>query len=125
MKAKILIVDDEPSIRRLIEYNLGKKFTIHAVKDGQEALNWLNEGNMPDLVITDILMPNIDGYEFVQNIRASGFYQDIPVIFLSAKASSMDRIKGLKMGADDYLVKPFNPEELEIRIENILQRSQK
>ena len=100
-----------------IIYILQKKFTIKTVNDGQDALRWLEDGNIPDLIVTDILMPNIDGYEFIKNIRASGIFREIPVIFLSAKAHSKDRVKGLKLGADDYLTKPFNPEELEARIE--------
>jgi len=123
MKPTILVVDDEPTIRRLLEYNLKEnKFNVVTANDGKEALLWLQEGNLPDLIVTDIMMPNIDGYQFIKNVRTSGFFRDIPVIFLSAKAQSKDRIQGLELGADDYMTKPFNPEELIARIDNILRR---
>jgi len=123
MKPTILVVDDEPTIRRLLEYNLKEnKFNVVTANDGKEALLWLQEGNLPDLIVTDIMMPNIDGYQFIKNVRTSGFFRDIPVIFLSAKAQSKERIHGLQLGADDYMTKPFNPEELIARIDNILRR---
>lgn len=123
MKHQILIVDDEPNILRLLEYNLKDKYDIVLKNDGVEALLWLQEGNFPSVIVTDIMMPNMDGIELIKNIRGSGAFRDIPIIFLSAKSQSEDRIKGLKEGADDYIVKPFNPEELKIRIENLLKRS--
>jgi len=123
MKHQILIVDDEPNILRLLEYNLKDKYDIVLKNDGVEAMLWLQEGNFPSVIVTDIMMPNMDGIELIKNIRSSGAFRDIPIIFLSAKSQSEDRIKGLKEGADDYIVKPFNPEELEIRIENLLKRS--
>lgn len=77
---------------------------------------------MPDLIVADIQMPNIDGYEFVKQIRASGFFRNIPLIVLSGLESSNEKVKCLKLGANDYLVKPFNPEELAIRIELLISR---
>ncbi len=122
MKKKILVIDDELSIRLLLENFLGKEYEVVTKKDGQEGLKYLEEGVMPDLIVADLQMPNIDGYNFLKNVRASGFFKHIPVIMLSGIESSQERVKCLKMGADDYIVKPFNPEELSIRINNILKR---
>ncbi len=122
MKENILIVDDDKSMRRLLEYNLGKKYDVTTAEDGQQALDLLDSGTMPDLIVADINMPKVDGYDFIQNLHSKDGMSNIPVIFLTAKAQSTDRIKGLKLGAEDYMVKPFNPEELVIRIENILRR---
>lgn len=122
MKKKILIIDDELSIRMLLENYLSKTYDVVAKKDGLEGMNWLNEGNMADLIVADIQMPNLDGFDFLKNIRSSGFYKNIPIIMLSGIESSQEKIKFLKLGANDYMVKPFNPEELSIRIELLLSR---
>ncbi len=122
MKKKILAVDDELSIRMLLDNFLKKKYDVVTCSDGLEGIKYLEQGELPDLIVADIQMPNLDGYEFLKNIRASGFFSDIPVIMLSGIESSNERVKCLKLGADDYMVKPFNPEELSIRIENILTR---
>ncbi len=125
MKKKILVIDDELSIRMLLENFLGKEYEVITKKDGQEGLAYLEEGDLPDLIVADVQMPNIDGYAFLEKVRASGFFKHIPVIMLSGIESSQERVKCLKMGADDYVVKPFNPEELSIRINNILKRISK
>jgi DNA-binding response OmpR family regulator len=119
---KILIIDDKPSISKLIVQILSKTFEVYTKEDGLQAIAWLQAGNIPDLIITDLQMPNMDGMEFIGRVKESGFFRDIPVVVLSSKDSSADRIKCLKMGAEDYLIKPFNPEELLIRIERILER---
>ncbi len=125
MKKKILIIDDELSIRMLLENFLSKTYEVVTKVDGLEGLKYIEEGNIPDLVVADIQMPNLNGQEFLEQIRASGFYKHIPIIVLSGIESSQERIKLLKMGADDFIVKPFNPEELSIRIENIISRTSK
>ena len=121
MKKKILVIDDERTIRVLLE-NFLKEYIVTTKKDGLEGLSWLQEGNIPDLIVADIQMPNLDGYEFVRQIRASGFFKDIPLIVLSGIESTTEKVKCLKLGANDYLVKPFNPEELAIRIELLISR---
>jgi len=83
---------------------------------------WLQEGNIPDLILTDLQMPNMDGMELIKRVKTSGYFSDIPIIVLSSKDSSKDRIDCLKLGAEDYIMKPFNPEELLIRIEKVLGR---
>ncbi len=122
MKKKILIIDDELSIRMLLENFLKKEYSVVTKNDGMEGLTWLEEGNIPDLIVADIQMPNLDGYDFIKNLRASGYFKHIPLIMLSGIESTSEKIKCLKLGADDYIVKPFNPEELSIRIELLISR---
>ena len=121
MRPKILIVDDEPNLLRLLEYNLKDKFEIFLKNDGTEALNWLLEGNLPNLIITDVMMQKMDGYELLKNIRKNNSFKEIPIIFLSAKSPTVDPIKALIEAADDYIVKPFDIEELENSMKNLLR----
>lgn len=112
MKKKILVVDDEKSICMLLENFLAQDYDVFSFNDGIEGLNWL-EKNLPDLIISDIQMPNMDGYEFLTSVRQRGFTKHTPIIMLSGKSESKERIKCYRLGAQDYLTKPFNPEELE------------
>ncbi|MBI9035324.1 MAG: response regulator [Bacteroidales bacterium] len=121
-KKKILVIDDEKTIRMLLENYLQKDYEVITKKDGLEGLNWLQEGDIPDLIVADIQMPNLDGYEFIQNVRSSGYFKDIPMVMLSSLESSNEKVKCLRLGANDYIVKPFNPEELSIRIELLINR---
>lgn len=111
MKNKILVIDDEPSIRLLLENFLSKTYEVVVKSDGMEALTWL-EGNLPDLIICDIQMRNLDGYQFLEQLRYRGYTKHTPVIMLSGVESSKERIKCYQLGAQDFLSKPFNPEEL-------------
>ena len=111
MKHKILVIDDEKSIRILLDNFLSKEYEVITKSDGSEGLDWL-EGNIPDLIICDIQMPNMDGYEFVERVRERGYTKHTPILMLSGAESSKERIKCYKLGAQDFLVKPFNPEEL-------------
>lgn len=118
---KILIVDDEEKIRELIRMNLELAgFTCFEAEDGDRALNLLDEIN-PDLVLLDIMLPSRNGYE----LAPSFINKNIPVIFLTAKDSVVDKVKGFKLGADDYITKPFESIELVARIEAVLRRSGK
>lgn len=119
----VLAIDDINSTLAIIEYTLNKKYNIVKMGNGKDSLEWLNEGNLPDLIICDLHMPEMDGVEFIKHIRASGFFKDIPLIVLSSNEMSSIRIKCLKAGADDFLVKPFNPEELEARVDSLLRRT--
>ena len=112
MRKKILVVDDEMTICLLLENFLSEEYDVISFNNGINALEWL-EGNLPDLIISDIEMPNMDGYEFLVQVRDRGFTKHTPIIMLSAKSESKERIKCYKLGAQDYLTKPFNPEELE------------
>jgi DNA-binding response OmpR family regulator len=117
----ILIIDDEPVMRKLLEQILKSKYHIDTQENGREALDWMYSGNIPDLVVADLNMPELNGFEFIQRVRESGFFVDLPLIVLSGEESSSERIRCLKLGANDYLIKPFNPEELALRIENLLR----
>ncbi|MEA3444265.1 MAG: response regulator [Bacteroidota bacterium] len=123
MKKNLLVIDDEVQIRTLLVTFLKKKYNVEAKNDGQEALTWLQDGNMPDLIVCDAEMPNMNGYDFVQNVRTSGFFKDIPILMLSGLDTSAERVKYLKAGANDFIVKPFNPEELDVKIEIGLVRT--
>jgi DNA-binding response OmpR family regulator len=120
---KILYTEDDETLAFLTKDNLEQNdYTITHCNDGQIALETF-KNNTFDICILDIMMPKIDGFELATAIRKSN--SDIPIIFLSAKTLKEDRIKGLKLGADDYLIKPFSIEELLLKIEIFLKRSQK
>jgi len=121
MKKKILVIDDEITIRTLLEKFLRNQYEVTAVGNGQEALTWLQGGNMPDLIIVDLEMPSMDGYEFLQQVKSSGFFRSIPIMMLSGVDSSAERVKCLKAGALDFMIKPFNPEELLIKIDILMR----
>lgn len=121
-KEKILIVDDEPSIRRILETRLSiMGYKVYSVADGEEALVAFKR-EQPNLVILDLMMPKLDGYGVCQELRKDS---DIPIIMLTALGDVSDRITGLELGADDYVIKPFSPKELEARIRSILRRFKK
>lgn len=116
---KLLVVEDEPMMRRLLLHIFGEKYEVVLQENGREALDWLTAGNVPNVIIADLYMPEIDGYEFIKAVRSYDFYDSVPLMVLSGEQGSEDRIKCLKAGADDFLTKPFNPEELDIRIDKL------
>ena len=121
MMNRILIVEDEKSILELIQMNLRDAgYACVCAEDGEKAADILERGNF-DLIILDIMLPKISGYELMEYIRP----MNIPVIFLTAKSDVMDRVRGLKLGAEDYIVKPFEIIELLARIETVLRRYNK
>ena len=116
----ILIVDDEPRIRDFVRMNLEMEhYRVIEAGDGLEALEQLRE-HLPDLVILDVMMPEMDGFETLRSIRE---VSTVPVIMLTVRQDEHDRIRGLDLGADDYIAKPFNPRELLSRIRALLRRS--
>ncbi|MCX6306824.1 MAG: response regulator [Bacteroidetes bacterium] len=116
MKNTILVIDDEPTIRMILDrFLVSKNYEVVVKTDGNEALEWL-EGNLPDLVICDIQMPLMDGYLFLENFRQRGYTKHTPVIMLSSVENSKERVKCYRLGAQDFLCKPFNPEELDALI---------
>jgi len=121
MKKKILALDDEKSIRFIIENTFNKDFEVTTMNNGMDALFYLQSGNLPDVIICDVEMPVLNGFEFIRRIRESGFFEEIPLIMLSGKEESADKIKCFEMGADDYVLKPFNPKELIARIKRRLE----
>ncbi|MEI6887706.1 MAG: response regulator transcription factor [Bacteroidales bacterium] len=123
MKRKILAIDDEKSIRFIIENTFNKEFEVTTLSNGMDALYYIQSGNLPDVIICDVEMPVMNGFEFIKRIRESGFFDEIPLIMLSGKEESADKIKCFEMGADDYVVKPFNPRELIVRIKRRIETS--
>jgi DNA-binding response OmpR family regulator len=116
----ILVVDDEPSISEVVSIYLGRAgYRVLVAQDGQAALDIL-EREPPDLVVLDLMLPHVDGLEITRRLRAEG---DIPIIMLTARREETDRILGLEMGADDYVVKPFSPRELVSRVKAVLRRT--
>lgn len=119
---KLLIVDDEPAIRMLLEQYFKKKYDVVLLDGGKQAVQWLDSNTDSPVIILDLNMPEVSGSDVIKKVRASAQHQKAPIIVLSAQESSADRIKCLRAGADDYVVKPFNPEELDARIDAILRR---
>jgi two-component system, OmpR family, phosphate regulon response regulator PhoB len=122
-KTAVLIVEDDHDIMHLLTYNLQSAgFDVLLAKDGYEALS-LAKQKLPSLVVLDLMIPGIDGLEVCKELKRSTGTKDIPVIMLTARGEEIDRIVGLELGADDYVVKPFSPRELVLRIRAILRRS--
>jgi DNA-binding response OmpR family regulator len=121
----ILVVEDDTTIQLIIKRSLEKRFKVTSFTNGMDALAYLQGGNLPDLIISDLNTPQMGGLELIDQLKASGFFYAIPVLVLSGEESTETRIKCLDSGADDYVVKPFNPRELEARIKAILRRTGK
>ena len=120
MKNKILLAEDEPQIAQLTKFKLEKEgFEVIWNKDGASALESIKANN-PDLVLLDVMMPVMDGYQVLKKIREDENTKNIPVIMFTAKGQERDIVKGIKMGSTDYMVKPFRPAELAARIKEIL-----
>jgi len=119
-QSTILIVDDEPSIGEVLSIYLRRAgYQVEVAHDGQQALEVLDR-QPPDLVILDLMLPKVDGREITRRLRAAG---DTPIIMLTARREEADRIAGLEMGADDYVVKPFSPQEVVSRVKAVLRRT--
>ncbi|MBL7856269.1 MAG: response regulator [Cyclobacteriaceae bacterium] len=120
---KVLVIEDDTPLCWLLEKILGKQYQVNIMNNGLEAWCWLTEGNYPDLIISDIKMPSLDGLELLENLSSSGLFRDIPVIMLSAFEDSTKRKKCLELGAYAYLVKPFEPQLLLETVEKSLTSS--
>ncbi len=122
MKTRILVVDDEADVLELVEFNLRQAgYELTSAADGAEALKKA-KAQLPALIILDVMLPEVDGLEVCKLLRRDATTARIPIIMLTAKASELDRVLGLELGADDYLTKPFSPRELLLRIKNLLLR---
>lgn len=120
---RLLLIDDDPNLILLVkDYLEFRGYEVTTAENGREALEIL-EKEMPDMIICDVMMPEMDGYAFVEQVRKDPRTNWIPVLFLSAKGQSQDRVKGLNTGADIYMVKPFEPEELVSQVEASLKQS--
>lgn len=120
MTRNVLVVDDEPNIVLSLKFLINQQgYEVRTAGSGEEALKALSE-RVPDLILLDIMMPKPDGYEVCQKIRATPEWKDIPVIMLTAKGRDVEKQKGLAMGADDYITKPFATHELVAKVRAIL-----
>ncbi len=122
-REKIVVIEDDPAILDLIRFNLEKNgFSVEGFINGYEGLNYLVK-NPADLLILDLMLPDIDGFEICKEVRVREQTKKLPIIILTAKGEEVDRVLGLELGADDYIVKPFSPRELIARIKAILRRT--
>ncbi len=124
VKQRVLVVDDEPDAVELLEFNLRNAgYEVSSAEDGTEALKKARS-HRPDLIVLDVMLPEVDGLEVCKILRRDEATSGIPIIMLTAKASEIDRVLGLELGADDYVTKPFNLRELILRIKGLLRRVQ-
>jgi two-component system phosphate regulon response regulator PhoB len=122
MTHRILVVDDEPDITALVAYHLARAgYRVSTASNGQEAIKAARE-ERPDVVVLDLMLPGVSGYEVLRELRRHPDTGDVGVILLTARREEADRIKGLSLGADDYLTKPFSPQELTLRVAAVLRR---
>lgn len=122
MAGQLLLVDDEPGLRQAVQaYLEDEGFTVHAASNAREGLEMLQRIS-PDLVISDVMMPQVDGFQFLQQLREDPRFQALPVVFLTARGMTTDRIQGYQAGVDAYISKPFDPDELVAIVSNILKR---
>ena len=123
MKKKILFVEDNPFIKVLVEETFTEYYEVYYASNGKEAMRVLQNQPLPDLIISDLSMPEMDGVEFYKEISHSLVLRDIPFVVLSASSSSQEKIACLELGITDFIVKPFNPTELFLRTKNIIKKA--
>lgn len=122
MSTRILVVDDEPDLRELVRLNLAAEgFAVETAGGGREALERIRRA-APDLVVLDLMMPDLSGNDVCRQLRADPATAELPVVMLTAKADEVDRVVGFELGADDYVAKPFSPRELVLRVKAVLRR---
>ena len=122
MGQRILVVDDEPDLLELVRVNLSQAgFEVETAETGRQALERARR-SAPDLLILDLMLPDLSGTEVCRHLRADSSLKDIPIIMLTARADEVDRVVGLEIGADDYVTKPFSPRELTLRVRAVLRR---
>jgi CheY-like chemotaxis protein len=120
-RKKILLVDDEIAVLKLLDFILKKDYDLVVHNHGLAAISWMDNGNMPDLIISDLQMPYVDGIDFVRNLKASGYYQNIPIILLSASYSMEELAEKLPYNFNALIAKPFNPTALKEQIRKLLE----
>lgn len=119
---RVLIVDDDPDIVRLVSYNLSHAgFEVQTVSTGRAALEFVQK-QPPDLIVLDVMLPDVDGLEVCRTLRQQAPSRRIPILMLTARGEEIDRVVGFELGADDYVSKPFSPRELVLRVKSILRR---
>jgi two-component system phosphate regulon response regulator PhoB len=122
--SKILVVEDEPDILEMVRYNLDQAgLDVETAEDAEQGIQSVQEA-LPDLIILDLMLPGINGLDMCRQLKQDARTRHIPILMLTARKEEIDRIVGLELGADDYVVKPFSPRELVLRVQAILRRSQ-
>ncbi|HEY9619102.1 MAG TPA: response regulator transcription factor [Crinalium sp.] len=122
MAGELLLVDDEPGLRQAVQaYLEDSGFTVHVASNARDGWELMQKMS-PDLVISDVMMPQVDGYQFLKQLRDDPRYESLPVVFLTARGMTADRIQGYQAGCDAYLSKPFDPDELVAIVQNLLDR---
>ncbi|MEO6150497.1 MAG: response regulator [Mucilaginibacter sp.] len=121
-QTKVLVVEDDPYMQIILKEFLSSTYEVQICSTGMDALAFLQNGNIPDLILSDFNTPQLTGLDLIDQVKSSDFFKSIPIIILSGEESSEKRIKCLDKGADDFIVKPFNPAELAARIRVVLRR---
>ena len=121
----ILIIDDDLAMCQLLKRLLERSYEVTTKNDGMSAMYWLAQGNLPDLIITDLDMPNINGEDFVLNLKNSGYFNEVPFIVITGYSSKEQKLKCMKLGIHDYFEKPFNPKDLLFSVEVVLKHNRK
>ena len=122
IKPSVLVVEDDLFIQSILNEILSVNYEVTIFSNGMDGLNFLQSGNITDIILSDLNVPSLDGFSFLEQVRNSGFFKSIPFIILSGKDDIENKLKCLDAGADDFLTKPFNPKELDARLKNILRR---
>ena len=123
MTKRVLVIEDEPDLRSTLEFNLkSENYKVTTASDGASALAEISK-NIPDLILLDLMLPDMSGLEICKKIRGESFSDQVSIIMLTAKGEEVDRVVGFELGADDYVVKPFSVRELMLRVSSILKRS--
>ncbi len=124
-KNQILIIDDDKAISQLLEKLFEKDYNVVSKHDGMSAMQWLTLGNLPDLIISDLDMPNINGEEFILNLKSSGYFNQVPFIVITGYSNKEQKLRCMRLGVHDYFEKPFNPRDLVFSVEVVLKHSLK
>ena len=123
-KANILIIEDHDAVRLLLGLTFKKEYHVVTKRDGIEGLAWLSAGNMPDLIMLDMHMPRLNGLQFLRQLRSSGFFAEIPVLFVSGNDDAIENAEIFNLGIVDFIPKPFNPVTLREKVMAILEKQQ-
>ncbi len=121
----VIIIEDNVYIHGILSHFLSNNFNVKPFNSGFDALAFMQDGNIPDIIISDVNMPALNGFQLLQQVKNSGFFSSVPVIMLSGEDDTETRIKFLEAGADDFITKPFNPKELEAKLKITLKRAGK
>ncbi len=121
----IILVEDDAFMQTILNQSLVQHYHITTFNNGLEAIAFLQKGNIPDVIISDLNVPQVNGLQLIEQLKSSGFFSAVPIIILSGEKSTEKKIECLEAGADDYIEKPFNPREIQARLKIILKRTGK